>query len=282
MKGRNIMKKITFVVLISLLLLTACNFPTAQPSTDTAGVVATRVALTMMAIPTATIALPTQAVPTNTIALTTIVPTETLTITPTPTLAPADPKTTLGSPAYSNTFTSGSDFDLPYSDDAVNISAHDGTMEFKSLGVNYGLRYLLTYPKPKDFYLEGIFQTVNCSGYDHYGLVARAPNYTDGYGYYVGFSCNGQFIVDIWDNTGLSTIINWTTDSHILTGPGQTNRLGVWMKGNEVKLYANGFLIKEFTDSSITSAGHIGIYGGAVDTSNFTFKVTDIAQWNLP
>jgi len=279
------MKKITFVVLISLLLLTSCNFPTAQPSTDAAGVVATRVALTIMAIPTATIALPTQAVPTNalpTIALTTIVPTETATITPTPTPAPVDPKTTLGSPAYSNTFTSGSDFDLPYSDDAVNISAHDGTMEFKSLGVNYGLRYQLTYPKPKNFYLEGIFQTVNCSGYDHYGLVARAPNYTDGYGYYVGFSCNGQFIVDIWDNTGLSTIINWTTDSHILTGPGQTNRLGVWMKGNEVKLYANGFLIKEFTDSSITSAGHIGIYGGAVDTSNFTFKVTDIAQWNLP
>ena len=279
------MKKITFVVLISLLLLTSCNFPNAQPSTDTAGVIATRVALTMMAIPTATIALPTQSVPTNalpTTALTTIVPTETATITPTPTTAPADPKITLGSPAYSNTFTSGSDFDLPYTDDAVTISAQNGSLEFTSLGVNYGLRYQLTYPKPKDFYLEGIFQTVNCSGYDHYGLVSKAPNYTDGYGYYVGFSCNGQFVVQKWDNTGLSTLINWTTDSHILTGPGQTNRLGVWMKGNEIKLYANGFLIKEFADSSFTSAGHIGIYGGAVDTSNFTFKVTDIAQWNLP
>lgn len=279
------MKKILLSILISLLVLTACNFPTANPATDAADVVATRVALTMMALPTATIALPPQTVPTNTLpttSLPTISPTETSTITPTATPPPADPKTTFGSPAYSNSFSSGSDFDLPYIDDAVTISAFNGSAEFLSLGINYGLRYQLTYPKPKDFYLEGIFETVNCSGYDHYGLVTRAPNYTDGHGYYVGFSCNGQFIVDKWDSGGLSTLVNWTPDTHILTGSGQTNRLGIWMKGNEIKLYANGVLIKEFTDSSFASAGHFGIYGGAVDTATFAFKVTEIAQWNLP
>ena len=279
------MKKTFLSILVSLFILSACNFPTPNSTLDSESIVATRVAETLMAAPDSTLSLPTEAVPTSslpTAALPSLTPTETATITPTATIQPADPKTTLGSPAYTNSFSSGSDFDLPYTDDAVSLTVHDGALEFKSLGLNYGRRYQLTYPKPKDFYLEGTFQTVNCSGLDHYGLVTRAPNYTDGYGYYFGFSCNGQFIVDKWDAGGLSTLVNWTSDTHIQSGIGQTNRLGVWMKGNEIKLYANGFLVKEFTDSSFSSAGHFGIYGGAVDSIDFTFKVTEISQWNLP
>ncbi len=283
------MKKIIAVSFIFLLLLTSCNFPTksaATPGGDAASVVATRVAQTLAVAPTSTIALPADTQPANTLP-TAALPTVTAspTVTSTPTATPqADPKTSLGTPAYTNTFTSGSDFGLAsaYVDDAINLSVHDGVMAFVSLGLNYGRRYQLTYPKTKDFYLEGTFQTVNCSGYDHYGLVTRAPNYTDGFGYYIGFSCNGAYMVEKWDGGGLGTIINWTADSHILTGSGQTNRIGVWMKGNEIKLYANGNLIKEFTDSAITAAGHYGIYGGAVDSGTFSFNVNEISQWNLP
>jgi hypothetical protein len=283
------MKKIIAVSFIVLVLLTSCNFPTknaATPANDAASIVATRVAETLAVGATSTIALPAGTQPANSLPTpvdATATPTATVTSTPTAT-PQADPKTSLGTAAYFNTFTGGSDFGLssPYVDEAINLSVHDGVMAFVSLGLNYGRRYQLTYPKTKDFYVEGTFQTVNCSGYDHYGLVTRAPNYTDGFGYYIGFSCNGAYMVEKWDSGGLGTIISWTADSHILAGPGQTNRIGVWMKGNEIKLYANGNLIKEFTDSTITTAGHYGIYGGAVDSGTFSFNVAEISQWNLP
>jgi hypothetical protein len=281
------MRKTIFVALICLFCLSACNLPLPSSTQDSAGIVATRVAQTLNAAPLSVTAsllppIPTNSLPTETSP--TITPSQTDTVTPTVTATLADPKLNLGSPAYANTFTGGKDFGLssPYTDDSVKISVHDGVLDFSSLALNYGRRYQLTYPKPKDFYLEGVFQPVNCIGFDHYGLVTRAPNYFDGYGYYIGFSCNGQFIIQKWDSNGVATLVNWTSDAHILSGSGQTNRLGVWMKGNDIKLYANGALIKEFSDSSFPNTGHFGIYGGAVDTSNFTFQVTEISQWNLP
>lgn len=279
--------KIIGSLMVLSLLLTSCNFPIGQTTQDPAALIATRVALTLAAapdvteIPTISI-LPTTALPTA--ALPTVSPTETATITPTATTSPADPKLTLGSAAYLNSFTNSSGFDLssPYIDDAVNLAIHDGVMEYISLAVDRGKRWRLTYPTPTDFYLEATFRSVNCSGYDNYGLVSRAPNYYDGFGYYFAFSCNGQYSVQKWDDGGTSTLINWTPDSHILSGSGLTNRLGVWVDGSNFRIYANGVLIKEFSDSSLTAGGHYGIYGNALDSSNFTFQVDEIAHWNLP
>jgi hypothetical protein len=287
LRERCVMKKIGLIFILMLLLLSACNFPGVTPKTDEPGMIATRVAQTLAAGQINTTTPPTEAIPTSSIpteSLGTITPTVTPTLTPTATSAPENPKLTLGTPAYFNTFSSGSDFGLssPYVDDAVRLSVHDGVLEFTSLGVNYGRRFQLTYPKPKDLYLEGTFTAISCSGYDHYGLVLRAPNYNDGYGYYIGVSCNGQFTAEKWDSGGISTILDWTADDNILTGAGQTNRLGVWLKGDQMKLYANGVLIKEITDSSFSTGGHFGIYGGAVDSGNFSFDVNEISQWDLP
>lgn len=281
------MKKNVLTLLVVILLLTSCNFPIGQPAQDPAALVATRVAQTLAAesvsfeTPTISV-LPTTSLPTA--ELPTVSPTETATVTPTPTTSPADPKLTLGTATYFNTFSNSSGFDLasPYIDDAVNLSIHDGVMEFSSLAEDRGKRWRLTYPTPTDFYLEAIFRSVSCSGYDHYGLVSRAPNYYDGFGYYIAFSCNGQYNVQKWDGGGTSTVINWTPDSHILSGSGQINRLGVWADGNNFRIYANGVLIKEFSDSSLTDGGHYGIFGSALDSSNFTFRVEEIAHWNLP
>ncbi len=274
-------------LIVLLLFLTSCNFPIGQATQDPAALIGTRVALTLAAAPGATEnptanVLPTAGLPTA--ELPTVSPTETATVTPTATTSPADPKLTLGSATHLNSFTSSSGFDLasPYIDDAVNLSIHDGVMEFSSLAVDHGKRWRLTYPTPTDFYLEATFRTVNCLGYDHYGLVSRAPNYYDGFGYYIAFSCNGQYNVQKWDSGGTSNVINWTPDSHILTGAGQTNRLGVWVDGSNFKIYANGVLIKEFSDSGLTAGGHYGIYGSALDSSNFTFRVEEISHWDLP
>lgn len=278
------MKKLFLATGICLFFLSSCNFPLQSTQADPVNLVSTRVAQTLTAAPvTITIESP-QPIPTNSLPTLESSPSATPTelITPTITPTPADPKLTLGSPAYTNTFSSGSDFDLPYSDEAVKLTVHDSGLDFLSLGVDYGLRYQLTYPKPQNFYLEGVFQTISCSGLDHYGLVARSPNYSDGFGYYIGFSCDGRYKVEKWDTFGLSTIQDWTADPHIFIGQGQTNRLGVLLKGTEIKIYANGILIKELTDSTHTNGGHYGIFGGAKNSTDFNFVVTEISHWNLP
>ncbi len=277
------MKKYFWLFGICILLLSSCNFPMKPTNTNPENLVATRVAQTLNAV-VPTTSLPTQAISTNALPTLDLLPSSTPreTITPTTTPTPADPKLTLGSPAYTNTFSSGNDFDLPYSDEAVNLSVHDGGLDFLSLGIDYGLRYQLTYPKPQNFYLEGVFQNISCDGLDHFGLVARAPSYSDGFGYYISFSCDGRYKVEKWDAGGLSTIQDWAANTHILIGDGQTNRLGVLMKGNEIQIYANGILIKELIDSSFTNGGHYGIFGGAKNSSNYNFVVTEISQWNLP
>ena len=278
------MKNFLLAFGICLFLLSSCNFPSKPTQVDPADLVATKVAQTLIAASGTTTSQLTQPIPTNALPTLESLPssTPTQTITPTTTPTPADPKLSLGSPAYTNTFTSGSDFDLPYSDDAVNLTVHDGGLDFLSLGIDYGLRYQLTYPKPQNFYLEGVFQNIRCVGLDHYGLVARAPNYSDGFGYYISFSCDGKYKLEKWDAGGLNTIQDWTADAHIHNGQGQINQLGVLMKGNEIKIYANGTLIKELADSSYTNGGHYGIFGGAINSADFNFVVTEISHWNLP
>lgn len=276
------MRKLSIIILLSLLSLTSCNLPLVK-STPNTDVVATRVAQTLSAQPSATLQ-PTQEV-LPTIELTTPPPTATLTVTSTPTTSPGDPKLTLGSPNFQDTFNGGNAFGLqgsPYEDDAVRISMQSGAINFTSLAINAGKRWRLTSPQPRNFYLEGTFKTINCSGYDHFGLVMRAPSYSDGIGYYFGVSCNGQYIFQRWDGSGTSTVIGWASDPNIKTGPNQTNRIGVKAVDDTFKLYVNGYLVKEFTDSGLTAKGHFGAYVTALENSNFTVDLEELLEWNLP
>jgi hypothetical protein len=276
------MKKLIFSILISLVVLSSCNFP-LQKTVTPAEIIGTRVAQTSVALPpteaTAIISIqPSQITATlNSIALPTVTP------SPTPTLA--DFKTTLGSPAFADTFTTSSGFGLssgPYIDDAVKISIQSGVLELASIAAGNGIRWRLSSVIPANVYLEGTFKTITCTGQDHYGLVLRAPNFTDGFGFYYGISCNGQIFFQRWDSSGISTIYNWTPESHILTGSGQTNRIGVAAKGDSFKLYVNGTLVKEFTDAGLPSKGHFGVFINAQESSNFSVNVEEISYWNLP
>jgi hypothetical protein len=155
-------------------------------------------------------------------------------------------------------------------------------MVFTSLRAKGGLRWRLTSRNPQDLYLEGTFTTVNCSGVDQYGLVARAPSYSDGIGYYFGVTCNGQYYLLRWDNGGQNSIVNLTSESKILAGSNQTNRLGLMIDGKTIRLYVNGNLIKELEDDGISGKGYIGAFVSAREDPAFTVKLEEIKLWTLP
>lgn len=270
------MKKLIPVLLAGSLLLSACNIPLAK-STPDANKISTSVAQTLTAYPT------TASTQTPEIQVTTTsAPTATSTITPTATTSTDDPRNKLGSPSFSDTFTSGSSFGLKttYEDDAVRIEATNGALLFTSLAAQHGKRWRLTYPMVTDLYLEGTFTTVSCSGFDSYGLVLRSPSYSDGIGYYFALSCNGQVSAMRWDSNGTKTILDWTAASSALSGSSQTNRLGIMVKGNEFKIYVNGTFVKSITDDTLNDRGHFGVYISAVEDPSFTFTLDEINEWD--
>jgi hypothetical protein len=221
-----------------------------------------------------------------TIIVVTQTPNPSASATPNPTITPtpADPKTTLGSPVYADTFSSGSAFGLnsPYSDDAVVMKVENGNLTMAATRVYSGYRWRLTYLTPKDYYVEGTFTTKYCSGDDFYGLVMRAPNYTDGRGYYFGVSCGGEYYFTHNDGGDDIVLADWTSDSAILTGTNQQNRLGVMLKDKHFSLYINGKLVKELDDDGINANGYFGVFIYSIEQANMTIDVEEIDQWNLP
>ncbi|MCX6054681.1 MAG: hypothetical protein NTZ74_07195 [Chloroflexi bacterium] len=276
------MKTKILISLFFLLLMASCNLPVSK-ATPSANIIATRVAQTLAAQPSLT-SLATQG-PLPTLEITTPPPTETVTATFTPTKSAEDPKNSLGKPDFQDTFSSGNAFGVagsPYIDEAVRISMQNGAINFASLAINAGNRWRLTSSQPRNFYLEGTFKTISCSGFDQYGLVFRAPSYGDGYGYYFGVSCNGQYQFQRWDSSDFYNTVDWTFDSHILPGMNQTNRIAVKVEDDSFKLYINGTLINELLDSGIPAGGHFGAFVTAKEDVNFTVNLEELLEWNLP
>lgn len=279
------MRKLIPLLLLTTLLLTSCNFPLTQSTPDPA-LVATGVAATLTSASPVSTSTP-QNQPTSslpTVALNTLEPSATPTTTPTATTPPGDPRLTLGTPEFTDTFNSGTSFGLaaePYEDDAVIIEVNNGAMQFTSFKVNAGKRWRLTSRNPQNFYLEGTFRTASCSGDDQYGLVFRAPTYSDGVGYYFGVTCNGKYYLQLMDASDTITIVNLTVDSNILSGSGKVNRLGVRAENESIKLYINGNLIKELSDNGLISQGYIGAFTAAYDDPGLTIQLEEISLWPL-
>ena len=281
------MKNLISALVLLMLLLSACNLPAAQPVTN-ADEIATRVAATLAAAGTSntnTNAPTDNPLPTVELATVTPSPTVTATVTPTPTTPPDDPKLTLGNPDFwFNSASSGDPFGVvgdPYEDSAVTISYQVSGLVFESHAINLRKRWRLTSPTPTNFYLEGTFKNVHCEGKDNYGLVMRVPTYNDSLGYYIGLSCDGNYIVDRLDASGNGVnLIGWTPDVHILTGGDQINRLGVMLVNDQFKLYINGSLVTQFTDSVIPNKGHVGAYISARGNSNFTVILQELLEWD--
>ena len=138
---------------------------------------------------------------------------------------------------------------------------------------------LSAYPALTDAYLEGVFTTgPTCRGRDRYGFIVRAPS--PQFGIIVLASCGGEFLVFRWDGE-YNVLQDWTRTDAIRTGPNQTNRLGVWMEGNTLKIYINRRLVGQVTDNVYTQ-GRFGLVVGARETSGFWVAVDEVAYWSLP
>lgn len=285
------MLKKSILLILVLLVLSGCTMPTSPEPTADLTEVQDIVASTLTAQAEF---LAQQGTPTVDLPVATLTPSATLaptatallvTHTPTITVVPDGFRDTLGDPAWRDTLDDGAAFGLDeqgYQDDNTRIFMKDGAMVLSSSSL-YGYRgWRLTTQSPANVYIEAEFIVDNCEDADLYGLVYRAPDYNSGQGYYLGLTCQGQFNVTKWTDSGSSTIVSAKTDEAIQAGPGQTNRLGIQMVGSDFYVHINDTLVSHFTDEAFTEGGHFGVFIAGQANGDLVVRMDEIAYWNLP
>ena len=289
--------KILSKFLTAGLAVAACS-GTSTPAIQDSDLLATTVSSTLTAFPTITPLPAATEVPTEPPPQSTETPTEdpspspspsalpnetpTLTTTPGPTstLPSEDVRNGLGGPTWQDDFSDGDNWPLG-EDSFTRASVEDGELHLTGLTTTDGWR--LTWPVVQDFYIEMTVRTGNCSGNDHHGLIVHVPDKSAAdRGYLAAFSCHGRYSLRAWDSEEMTGLLPPKASENILAGSEQVNRLGVWVKGNRLGLYANGSLLREVKDDMFLEEGAFGIWIGARQTENFTIHVDEIAYWDSP
>jgi hypothetical protein len=145
------------------------------------------------------------------------------------------------------------------------------------IGLTAESGWRISNQNPVNFYLETSGKMVSCSGSDHFGVIFRATG-SGSQAYLFGITCDGRYILRKWLTDTMSSLIAFKASEAINKGANHINRIGVMIKGNEIKLYVNGKLVATTKDSSL-STGNIGVYVSAKETKNLTAQFEEMKYW---
>lgn len=311
------MKRSLILLVLFSLLISACGLPQRASPTPSTEQLQTQVASILTSIPQTSqpkgeatptagqgvITLPTVAVTSAAASTSEPISTELPTVTPFPTQAvestalptsqplatatsgativpPAsDPVSKLGTPSWKENFKNENNWSVG-EDKFTSIQIANNQMKMTALSNLDGWR--ITWPTLKDFYMETTFLSGTCSGSDHYGIIARIPDKQKAdQGYLFGFSCDGKYSIRKWDGKSMTNLVPWTANPAILSGPNQTNRMGILAVGGRLAIYANGTLLKDVQDTSY-SEGVFGVFVGSSQSTNFSIYLNQIQYWENP
>lgn len=288
------MKKIIPVLLICL-MLSACNYPTDELSSEE--VVQTNVALILTNAPETTL-VPEPTRVTETVEATGEVateiapepsateteaatpepqPTATATEAATATQEPTsgDPVAQLGEPDFLEDFSAAGGW--PYEDDWLLITVSGGQLHMFSKGTPYWSSWYTTYPEVKDAYFEATITRPNCSGEDRFGLVIRWDESQQFY--YLGVTCDGKWGFSFYtkDNQIINIVDYQSSDA--FKPANEANRIGILAKGNQFDFYINGTKVGSATDDRLPDAGTFGFLSMSAGTINFKTSVDKLEYW---
>ena len=276
-----IRKPFGFSILLMTILFTAgCNLPRPAQAPSTPDLVATQTATQLAAMPTANLLAtltPQPVIPTTPTASPSASPIPSATAT-TPI---GDPRSILGEPTYRDTFSKAGlwGLDDPYDDGHTRAVISNHLLVMTSLKAEGWMGWRTTFPKPGNSYIEAVFTSGTCSGGDQYGLVFHLTD--DSKAEFFAVTCDGRFSLSHYDGSQFTRLLNWQESNVLMSGSNQTNRLGVWVEGKKIGLYANGNLLTETTDDQISDKGNFGVLITGIKTVDFTVSVSEIAYWDI-
>lgn len=123
----------------------------------------------------------------------------------------------------------------------------------------------------------------DCIGRDSMGMAVRVDNATAAGGYSLEVSCDGEYRFRRHSINGSPTdYIDWTPSDAINTGPGATNRLGIWGYQGRFRLFINGQEVGEYWDTDyLFTFGTFALFTRASQTYELTGTFDDFAFWNI-
>jgi hypothetical protein len=231
-----------------------------------------------LAVTATSLPSPTLLPPTETPAPVTQTPAAT-SLPPTPTPFSGDPAVVLGRPSGLDTFDTANNWTL-YDNACFKSEIANGVFVMTAKGLAQASCWEVSWPVVQNYYVETLVQMpAACQAEDRFGLFFRSPDNLSGYLF--GLTCDGRYGMNAWDGQTTTVLVEPTANASILTGPGQSNRLGVVASGGTYALYANGALLQVLQDYTFAGAGRLGYYVRAATETGFAVQYDNLGVWLL-
>ncbi|UCE00953.1 MAG: hypothetical protein JSV42_09645 [Chloroflexota bacterium] len=133
-------------------------------------------------------------------------------------------------------------------------------------------------PILSDFYLEITTSPTLCRDEDQYGILFRMSSPGDFYRYAV--SCDGRVRLDRIVQGSASSPQPWINSSALPPGAPITSVLGVWARGNELRLFINDQLQFSLSDPLLPS-GNLGLFARSMGDTAVTVNFSELVVWSL-
>ncbi|MBI9049086.1 MAG: hypothetical protein JEZ00_06695 [Anaerolineaceae bacterium] len=254
---RKIREALLLTILVALFLLSAC---TSEP-------------IEIPLIPTASM---TVQPPTETIvwfpSTDTPTPTATQEISPTPEQKPG-----VGEVIFEDDFSDEGAWQISKTTSG-NMVYGNNDLTLVVAAEKRGLQSFLTEQLPGNSYLEMTANPSLCRGRDTYGLLLRAEGENSYYRYVL--ACTGEVRVERYRNGELAVLQDWTSSGQLPPGAPVFARLGVWMKGNELRFFINDVFQFAITDP-VFQSGQLGVFARTVDKPPLTVSFSDLIVYEL-
>ena len=210
-----------------------------------------------------------------------------LTATPTPvSLAEDDPRSILDMehPDHTDYFDNP---DAWFDYDTAGRAAYWVT-DGKLFGVDYEPEEIYTWWSNTDTASGNVYAEVSatngdCIARDSVGLTIRVDRDANAGGYSLEISCDGAYRFRMHQIGGDQVeLIDWAPSDAVQTGPGATNRLGLWGFQARFRLFVNDVQVAEFWDTGYHhSYGTFALYTRASQTYDLSSTFDDFAYWNI-
>lgn len=202
--------------------------------------------------------------------------TPTFIVLPTSTPNPASIPS-FGNKVIDDTFTKSGDWqEMQNANGIISVANQSITLAVKADHGN-----LVTFRQNtivSDFYLVTTVKRVAlCKTDDQFGVLFRAQNEQNYYRLMI--NCQGQIAVQQMAGSTPSFLMDWTPNAEVSLW--QPYTVGIWAKGQTLRIYVNDHLQVEITRGTFDSGG-IGFYARAAGDTPLTVSFSDLSVYELP
>lgn len=196
-----------------------------------------------------------------------------------PTIAPTQPDQVpyVGSLLFADDFSDTSLWTTSQTTDG-NVVYGKQVLSLAVAGDKGTLTSISQYSIPQDFYMEMTAGVALCQNDDQYGVNFWTTAAGDRHR--LMLTCDGQIRLERLFSGGGALLQDWTYASRFIPGAPAEQRIGLWARQGEIRVYVNGvfqFSVRTTQDGS----GGLGVYARANGETAMTVGFSQLAVYQV-